>query len=259
MSETLRELFYSHEGRLVHKWDHYFDVYERLFSRYRGESVTMLEIGVSHGGSLQLWRRYFGPQAKIYAIDVNPECAKLQEPGTRIFIGSQADPEFLRSVAGELPELDIVLDDGGHTMQQQLTSMRELFPKVRAGGLYVVEDTHTSYWPAFGGGLRRAGTFIEYSKELIDSLHDHHIGDAQKLVVNDISRNIGSIAFHDSMVVFEKHLRPEPFHIRRGDETVTPLAPPLHRPPLMQRIRNRLGVGGDAASSSFGRHEKGGR
>ena len=85
--KSLRELFYEHEGKLIHKWDHYFDVYERYLSSYRGQQVNLLEIGISHGGSIQLWKKYFGPKAHIYAIDVNPECKKLEEENTTIFIG----------------------------------------------------------------------------------------------------------------------------------------------------------------------------
>lgn len=84
----LRELFYAHEGKLIHKWNHYFDIYERYFSKYIGKEVNILEIGISHGGSLQLWKKYFGDKVNVYAIDINSECKKLEEERVKIFIGS---------------------------------------------------------------------------------------------------------------------------------------------------------------------------
>ncbi|MBC7874794.1 MAG: class I SAM-dependent methyltransferase, partial [Ferruginibacter sp.] len=75
---TLQEIFETHTGRLVHKWDHYFDVYERYFTVYRDSPVNILEIGISHGGSLQMWRKYFGEHANIFAVDINPECKQFE-------------------------------------------------------------------------------------------------------------------------------------------------------------------------------------
>jgi len=76
-SSTIREIFYDHTGNLIHKWDHYFDIYEKYFSKYRGQEINILEIGISHGGSLQLWKKYFGDKVHIYAVDINPECKKF--------------------------------------------------------------------------------------------------------------------------------------------------------------------------------------
>src|SRR5688572_16048006 len=92
--ETLKEIFDSHKGRLIHKWDHYFEIYEKHFSRYRNSPVNILEIGVSHGGSLQMWRKYFGDHANIFGVDINPECKKFEDGKTKIYIGSQEDDQF---------------------------------------------------------------------------------------------------------------------------------------------------------------------
>lgn len=221
----IRDLFYAHEGNLIHKWDHYFDIYEKYFSHYRDQPVNMLEIGISHGGSLQLWKKYFGSRAHIYAIDINPDCKKLQEENTTIFIGSQSDRSFLHNVMAQLPDIDIILDDGGHTMEQQIVSFETLYLKVKEGGLYVVEDTHTSYWSEFHGGLRKPGTFIEYSKNLIDKMYENHLHEGNSLIYDDISKNINSVAFYDSIVVFEKQLRKKPFHKQVGNKTIVPYEP----------------------------------
>ncbi|HQV07458.1 MAG TPA: hypothetical protein PKW62_11880, partial [Chitinophagaceae bacterium] len=141
---NLREIFQAHDGALVHKWNHYFEIYERYFSKYRNREITMLEIGISHGGSLALWKKYFGDGLRLYAIDVNPECKKLESENVTIFIGSQSDPTFLQTVIDECPPFDIILDDGGHTMQQQIISFEKLFPQVKNDGIYICEDTRYS-------------------------------------------------------------------------------------------------------------------
>jgi cephalosporin hydroxylase len=224
-NETLRDIFYKHEGNLIHKWDHYFDIYEKYFSKFRGRKINMLEIGISHGGSLQLWKKYFGENVHIYAIDINPECKKLQEENITIFIGSQSDKSFLENAASQLPDLDFVIDDGGHTMQQQLISFETLFLKVKEDGLYFVEDTHTSYWEEFHGGLKNPGSFVEKSKDLVDSLYDNHVIDKTKIRIDEITNHINCISFYDSVVVFEKKLRTKPFHKQIGKKTITPYEP----------------------------------
>ena len=224
-NKTIRELFYEHDGNLVHKWDHYFEIYESYFAKYKGKKLNMLEIGVSHGGSLQIWKKYFGDQLQLFAIDINEQCKKFEEDNIKIFIGSQSDPKFLQEVLDQLPELDIILDDGGHTMLQQKISMEMLYFKLKDGGKYIVEDTHTSYWYEFHGGLKKKGTFIELAKDYIDSMYEHHVFSKNGLVLNDITRNIMSITFFDSIVVFDKGKRPEPFHLKMGQETITRFQP----------------------------------
>ena len=237
----IRDLFYQHEGRLIHKWDHYFDIYDKHFEKYAGQPVNILEIGVSHGGSLQLWKKYFGGAANIYGIDINPECKQFEEGNIKIFIGSQEDKSFLDSVLAALPPLDIIIDDGGHTMSQQITSFEKLFLKLKEGGIYLIEDTHTSYWDEFHGGLRKRGSFIEYSKNLIDSLYDSHVHDKRKITINEMTGHISGISFYDSIVVFEKKHRPAPYHIRKGSETIEPYQPTtLKKPSLLMRIKERF-------------------
>jgi 23S rRNA U2552 (ribose-2'-O)-methylase RlmE/FtsJ len=236
-TNTLRTLFYNHSGKMIHKWDHYFDVYEKYFSTYIGKEINILEIGVAHGGSLQLWKRYFGDKVNIYAIDINPECKQFEEQGIKILIGSQEDTTFLDQVISELPDLDIIIDDGGHTMNQQIVSFKKLFLKVKEKGLYLVEDTHTSYWYEFHGGLKKANTFIEYSKNLIDSLYIDHLQHKNSVVDNELTQHIGHISFYDSIVVFEKRFREKPFHIRKGSETITHYKQvELKNPSLLKRI-----------------------
>lgn len=129
--------------------------------------MTLLEIGVFHGGSLQIWRDYLGPQARIIGIDVNPQCAKIQEPDCEIIIGSQSDRGFLRERrerrdrCGRCGRIDILIDDGGHRMEHKMVSFQELFPMIDANAVYIAEDLHTCYWREYGGGYRNPYSFIE--------------------------------------------------------------------------------------------------
>ena len=138
----LRTYFDNNTKRLIHKWDHYFEIYERHFSKYRDKDIVVLEIGVSQGGSLQMWKEYFGLKAKIYGIDIAPECKIFEEYGIEIFIGSQQDRNFLRKVKKSIPKIDILIDDGGHTMKQQIITFEELYPHVKEDGVYLIEDLH---------------------------------------------------------------------------------------------------------------------
>lgn len=211
----LEKYFRKNDDRLIHKWIHYFDVYDRHFSRFRDKEITILEIGVSQGGSLQMWKDYFGPKAKIYGIDVNPQCKQLEEDNIKIFIGSQSDRKFLNEVKKSIPHVDILIDDGGHTMEQQIVTYEEMFGHVKDNGVYLAEDLHTSYWLRFGGGYQRKGTFIEYSKKFIDYLNAHH-SEQKGLKVNNFTESVNSIHYYDSILVLEKKKRGAPYHEQTG-------------------------------------------
>lgn len=248
MMSTLQEIFETHEGRLIHKWNHYFEVYERYFSAYRGTPVNILEIGISHGGSLQMWRKYFGEGANIFAVDINPQCKQFEDGQTKIFIGSQEDEIFLSQLKAKLPELDILIDDGGHTMNQQITTFNHLFSTVKDGGIYLVEDTHTSYWGEYHGGYKKKGSFIEFAKDMVDQVHAWHIDKEKILPVNTITENVAGISFYDSIVVFEKKSRQEPSHSMRGNPTITSYTDTtLKKESILRRIRKKLSGGKESS------------
>lgn len=161
--DAFSTLFYGYDGdHLINKWNHFLPIYSRLFAPYRngmpdGRPLRFLEIGVYEGGSLDLWRRFFGESAILYGIDVDPRCAVFDGRAAQVRIGSQADPAFLRSVVAEMGGVDIVLDDGSHVASHQRVSFETLFPLLAEDGLYVAEDLHTSYWRDYEGGYRRKG------------------------------------------------------------------------------------------------------
>jgi cephalosporin hydroxylase len=213
----LEKYFYGNEnGIIIHKWLHYFDIYERHFSKYRGKKVNILEIGVYHGGSLNMWLDYFGVEATIYGIDINPTCNNLETDNIKIHIGSQEDRNFLRNLKSKLPEIDVLIDDGGHTMKQQITTFEELFSHVKKDGVYLCEDTHTSYWRNYGGGYKKSKSFMEFAKNFIDYIHAWHSEEKRKLEVSEYTKSIKSIHFYDSIVVFEKAEMVAPTHKKMG-------------------------------------------
>ncbi len=197
----LETIFASHSGRFVTKWQHYLPIYDRLFLQYKEKAPRLLEIGVLKGGSLQLWRQYFGPRATVFGIDIDQECSAYDGEAGQVRIGSQDDPEFLRKVVAEMGGLDIVLDDGSHVSRHMQASFETLFPLLSEGGLYVVEDTHACYWRDFEGGYRMRKSFIEFSKRIVDDLH--HWYHPFEPGFSHIEQLV-SVQFFDSMIVFEK-------------------------------------------------------
>ena len=216
VENPLRDLFNQHQGRFISKWDHYFDVYHRYLNRFRGTECTVLEIGVFHGGSLQLWREYFGPGARIVGVDINPKCAGIVEPGCEIVIGSQSDRGFLRDLRSRLGPIDVLIDDGGHRMEQLVITFQELFGAVKSNGVYIAEDLHTSYWREYGGGYRNPASFIEFVKAHIDQLNSWYSRDAGSFVPDDFTRSVSSMHFHDSMLVIEKQIKSPPQVLIKG-------------------------------------------
>jgi len=214
----LEKYFRQNDKRLIHKWIHYFDVYDRHFSRFRNKEIVIVEIGIYQGGSLQMWKDYFGKEAKIFGIDIDPKCKELEEENVKILIGSQSDRNFLKQVRMQIPPIDILIDDGGHTMNQQITTYEELFGHVKEDGVYLCEDLHTSYWVQYGGGYKRGGTFIEYSKNFIDYLHAYH-SQQKSLRVNNFTTSVDSIHYYDSIIVIEKRKKEKPYDEKTGKMT----------------------------------------
>jgi hypothetical protein len=194
--------FLNNSGRQIHKWTHYFPIYESHFARFVNRPCLLWEIGVGGGGSLQMWKRYLGPFAQIVGLDVVPACATFEEDQIAVRIGDQSDKSFLDRVLREFGTPDVIVDDGSHIMRHVMTSFSHLYPRLSGAGVYLVEDLHTAYWDEYEGGLCRRGTFIEYAKGLIDELNADHTRGALK--PTDFTRSTLSIHIYDSVIVFER-------------------------------------------------------
>ena len=220
---VLLDYFENHEHRMIHKWMHYFEIYERHFAKFRNQPISLLEFGVLHGGSLQMWKHYFGPTAKIYGADINPRCAELAEENITILLADQESRDSLQNICKTLPPFDIIIDDGGHTMLQQTTTFEEMWGQLKDGGIYLIEDMLTSYWPAFGGGYKNPVNFVEYTKNLIDQLHAWHSAEPA-LAVDGFTRSAFAMHYYDSVLVIEKRAMQAP-HVRMKGKPSFPLAP----------------------------------
>jgi hypothetical protein len=191
-------------GRKLRKYSNYIELYERVLSNFRGTRPRILEIGVQHGGSLRMWKEYFGGNVEIFGVDILPECKKLEEHNIHIFIGDQSDHKFLEELSKTLGMVHVIVDDGSHICSHQIATFEKLFyNNLLSGGYYVVEDCHSSYMVEYGGGLKRRGTFIEYAKELCDAVNAWHAGNS-RLPVTLASKWIKRITFESSLVMIEK-------------------------------------------------------
>jgi 23S rRNA U2552 (ribose-2'-O)-methylase RlmE/FtsJ len=202
----LRKFFEAREeGPGIWKWRHYFDIYNRHFSRFRGTEVHILEIGIYSGGSLEMWRDYFGPAARIYGVDINPACQAYESESVKVLIGDQADRNFWKRFKAEAPRVDIVVDDGGHQAEQQIATFEELFPYMQPGGVYLCEDMH--------GAFNR---FAGYMHGFANNLNAHE-GATQDLENNerrlacratDLQSAVRSVHFYPFVAVVEKMDKP---------------------------------------------------
>tara|TARA_Y100000768_G_scaffold90975_1_gene65556 strand:- start:5982 stop:6845 length:864 start_codon:yes stop_codon:yes gene_type:complete len=147
----------------------YFNVYDTLLEEYIGKEITFVEIGILDGGSLFMWRDFFGEQARIIGIEINESSKVWQDHGFEIYIGSQGDTEFWREFYNIVGDVDVVLDDGGHTYQQQIITVESALQHLKPEGKIIVEDTYTSYQKEYGSPSNYS--FIKYAFNLVDGMN----------------------------------------------------------------------------------------
>jgi hypothetical protein len=214
----LRAYFEAHcQGRGIWKCLHYFDIYDRHLAGFRGREVHILEIGVYSGGSLQMWKEYFGPNTKVYGVDSQPACKAFEDESTKIFIGDQEDAAFWKRFKEQVPTLDIVIDDGGHKPNQQVVTLEELLPHIRPGGIYLCEDVIAPF-----------NQFTSYVSGLVQELNTYNIltadpSNQQMPLVGKptgFQSAIDSIHSYPFVTVIEKRRNPmsEFVSARRGTE-----------------------------------------
>tara|TARA_Y100000591_G_C21830471_1_gene699255 strand:+ start:613 stop:1461 length:849 start_codon:yes stop_codon:yes gene_type:complete len=182
------------------KWSNYFGIYEKIFQKFVNKKIIFVEIGIGNGGSLFMWRKFFGKKARIIGIELNPEAKILEKKGFEIFIGDQADPLFWKNFYQKIGKIDVLLDDGGHKNIQQITSFMESVKFIKPGGKIVVEDTHTSYMKKKGFKNPSKYSFINFCSYLIENIHRRNPMLNKK--PNFVSSNINQINFYDSIVEF---------------------------------------------------------
>lgn len=187
------------------KWTGYFDVYERHLSKFVGKAPKILEIGVLGGGSIELWLKYFGKDTQVIGVDIDPRCLQYKYDGNAtVLMGDQSNPQFWDEFLDKHTDFDIIIDDGSHIMEHQILTLQKTFPHLKTGGVFICEDTHTSYWPKWNGEYDKKGTFLDYSKYLSDTMNQQHFQSKMDPAVLKTFENLYSMSFYNSMVVLEK-------------------------------------------------------
>lgn len=195
----LKEIKKELGGRgMINKEDNFLEEYDKAFKHLKDQPIKLLEIGISVGGCLQMWAKYFS-KGEITGIDITPECNRDFGDRIETFIGDQTDTKFLET----LGDFDIIIDDGGHTMKQQITSFEYLFPKMKDGGIYIIEDLHTSYWGEF---IDQDLTAIDYIKSLLDTINKRAISHSRSSMKDKAFPKFDIYSMHltDSLCIIEK-------------------------------------------------------
>lgn len=200
-SNPLWEWLQNHTtGPGLWRWYHYFEIFHRHLSKFRGKPVHIAEIGVYSGGSLEMWREYLGPQATIHGIDIQEACRRFADEGVRIHIGDQADRGFWKRFKAEVPVLDVLIDDGGHEAHQQITTMEEILPHLNYGGVYICEDIH---------GAQQG--FVGYLQQLVQSMNEIIAAPDTELMgwrATPLQRDVHSLHVYPYVAVIERHQQP---------------------------------------------------
>lgn len=217
---TLNQLYAEHTGKVSDKWSLYLNEYDRLFSQYREKPVSLLEIGIQNGGSLEIWSLYFSNAQVLIGCDVNEDCHKLtyEDPRIRVIVGDATLSNTHEQILQCASAFDIVIDDGSHFSGDIIKAFALYFPNIKEGGLFVAEDLHCSYWGSYEGGLYYPYSSMSFFKRLADVINHEHWGVAkvQEDVLKgifakydcgldiDILAQVHSIEFINSMCVVRK-------------------------------------------------------
>lgn len=183
-------------GPGIWKWHHYFEAYDRHLTKFRGKSPVVMEVGIYSGGSLGMWRSYFGPGCSIIGVDIEDACRVYESDGVKVLIGDQGDPEFWRKSQAILPPVDVFIDDGGHTKTQQIVTLEQVLPRIAPGGVFICEDIH---------GARNG--FMAFVSGMAGLLHKTAKRDGGE-VPDELQKQIHSIHIYPYMVVVEKRAVP---------------------------------------------------
>ncbi len=175
------------------KIDGFDALYKRKLAPLVGSRLKFLEIGVQDGSSIKKWRE-MSSAWDVWGLDIDESCR-----GEQIVIGSQEDKEVLK----QFEEFDVVIDDGGHTWKQQIETFEYLFPTLRSGGLYVIEDLHTSFWDEFND--YNIST-VDYLAKLVPHINQKMANEETRLKGKSKLTNyqIDAIEFYPSIVFIWK-------------------------------------------------------
>ncbi len=210
----LEELFDRHvSGHGVWKWRHYFEIYDTFMSRFVGTNARILEIGVYSGGSLDLWRNYFGPNVHITGVDIEPSCSAYQRDGVEIVIGDQGADSFWESLRETTQPFDIVIDDGSHDPAHQATTLKGILPHISPGGVYLCED------------IQGATSFAEMIARLSMLMHEI---DEMRANPDDLERRLSFAPTELQKRIHSLHIYPMVAVIQKRAAAVNEFVAPMH-------------------------------
>lgn len=167
---TFATIHEKKQGKASDKWESYLDLYDELFTPLKKNPVTMLEIGVQNGGSLETYGEFFAKGKRFIGCDINEGCRNLKYSDERIavVVGNANTEPVAKEILQLSADFSIIIDDGSHVSLDVINSFLIYFPVVQPGGLYIIEDTHTLYHQAFGGGIGNERSAIAFFKKLAD-------------------------------------------------------------------------------------------
>ncbi|MDR3048962.1 MAG: class I SAM-dependent methyltransferase [Elusimicrobiota bacterium] len=221
----LHKIIKEHQGNITDKWEQYLQIYEKIFAPFiiRAKPINILEIGILNGGFLQVLEKFFPKGSKIIGLDIEKKCADLKLGGggssIEIIIGDAAQEDFLDKSFKD-SKFDIIIDDASHVNRNTIITFEAMFDKLNYGGIYIIEDCHTSYWNNAAGGFQRKGSVIEYFKTLIDALHFYYIhpeitAKIKNAYLKKFNSSIAAIYFYDSVIAVEKYVKDKTLPFRR--------------------------------------------
>lgn len=173
MTDELISLYKNNKGKVSDKWFLYLKEYNRLFTPLMNEPVNMLEIGIQNGGSLEVWSKFFKNAIHLVGCDIDCRCKNLkyEDPRVKIIIGDANTDICKDSILNVVSSFDVVIDDSSHFPGDIIKSFVRYFESLNYGGLYIVEDLHSSYWRDYNGGLYHPYSSIAFFKTLVDILN----------------------------------------------------------------------------------------
>lgn len=202
--KSLREIW--EEAHLAStKLDTFFDTYEELFAGFRSQNgLTIVELGVLHGGSLEMWRKYFSSEtSRVIGIDKNPVAADLAGADFEVFTADQCSVAGLDNLFQKIGPVDVIIDDGAHTNLATVTSLITLWKWIKPGGFYIIEDTHTSHHQSFGNPSRQS--IFEFACNIAAAQSQLYLLGKSRIATSpqwiELAQNFESVRFYPSMIV----------------------------------------------------------
>ena len=171
-----KQIFSNRKGEselVSDKWSSYIDIYDKIFEKYITKEISIAEIGVQNGGSLEVYNEYFPNVKVIIGVDNNEKCRELNFSTDKInlIISDAANKSIVSELSDHSDQYDIIVDDGSHTSEDIIKSFSNLFTLIKNGGIYVIEDMHTSYFHSCNNGLyapHSANTFFKLISDIIN-------------------------------------------------------------------------------------------